>query len=184
MKAILRFLSPYWLWAVLSPPAVGFLAAAINSDSSEIYEQLHQPTGEFSARFMIIAMLAPPLMLIFKGWRGPLWLKKNRRYFGVAAFGYAALHTVFYLVDSQTLDCVFWRAAASLHLDGLAGLCNFHSAGSDIDRLFRASAWAALEIPATLDLRCGRSDLASLGVASRLGWCGPCHCPFRPAWPA
>lgn len=55
---------------------------------------------------MIIAMLASPLMLIFKGWRRPLWLKKNRRYFGVAAFGYAALHTAFYLVDSQTLDRV------------------------------------------------------------------------------
>ncbi|MGR3513194.1 MAG: sulfite oxidase heme-binding subunit YedZ [Paracoccaceae bacterium] len=106
MTPVFRFISPYWLWAVLSLPAAGFITAAINSDAPEIYKQLLHPTGEFSARFMIIAMLASPLMLIFKGWRGPLWLKKNRRYFGVAAFAYAALHTAFYLVDIQTLDRV------------------------------------------------------------------------------
>ena len=52
----------------------------------------------------IIAMLATPLMLLFKGWRGPRWLRKNRRYFGVAAFAYALAHTVFYLVDKATLE--------------------------------------------------------------------------------
>ena len=92
-------ISPYWLWLLLSLPALGFLAAISGSDDPKIYHELLHPTGEFSARFMIIAMLASPLVLLLKGWRGPLWLKKNRRYFGVAAFGYAALHTVFYLID-------------------------------------------------------------------------------------
>ncbi|MGB5558149.1 MAG: ferric reductase-like transmembrane domain-containing protein, partial [Paracoccaceae bacterium] len=35
----------------------------------------------------------------FKGARWPRWLMKRRRYLGVAAFGYAALHTVLYLID-------------------------------------------------------------------------------------
>ena len=30
-------------------------------------------------------------------------MNKNRRYFGVAAFGYALLHTVFYIIDESTL---------------------------------------------------------------------------------
>jgi sulfoxide reductase heme-binding subunit YedZ len=51
---------------------------------------------------MIIAMLASPLVLLLRGWRGPQWLKKNRRYFGVAAFGYAAMHTILYLVDQES----------------------------------------------------------------------------------
>lgn len=68
-----------------------------------VYQELLHPTGDFSARFMIIAMLASPLALVFKGWRGPRRLKKNRRYLGVAAFGYAALHTLFYLIDAATL---------------------------------------------------------------------------------
>ena len=59
--------------------------------------RLLHPTGEFAARFMIIGMMATPLMYLFKGWCAPRWLVKNRRYFGVAAFGYAALHTGFYL---------------------------------------------------------------------------------------
>ncbi len=91
--------SPYWLWVVLSLPALGMTLALTGSNDPRIYHELLHPTGEFSARFMIIAMLASPLVLLLKGWRGPQWLKRNRRYFGVAAFGYAALHTLFYLVD-------------------------------------------------------------------------------------
>lgn len=99
---MLKYLSPYWLWVLLALPALGLVSSLIASDDPEIFEELLHPTGEFSARFMIIAMLASPLVLLLRGWRGPQWLKKNRRYFGVAAFGYAALHTVFYLIDEGT----------------------------------------------------------------------------------
>ncbi len=89
---------PYLLWILLSLPALGMANDLLTSDSSRIFHRLLHPSGEFAARFMIIAMLASPLMLIFKGWRGPQWLKKNRRYFGVAAFAYAAVHTVLYVL--------------------------------------------------------------------------------------
>ena len=46
------------------------------------------------------------VVLDWKRGRTTTWLKKNRRYFGVAAFGYAALHTVFYLIDAATLNKV------------------------------------------------------------------------------
>lgn len=52
------------------------------------------------------AMMASPLVLLLKGWRGPLWIKPNRRYLGVAAFGYALLHTVFYLIETASLTTV------------------------------------------------------------------------------
>jgi sulfoxide reductase heme-binding subunit YedZ len=57
------------------------------------------PTGEFAARFMIIAMMITPLVMLLKNARWPRWLMKRRRYLGVAAFLYAALHTVLYLID-------------------------------------------------------------------------------------
>lgn len=98
--------SPYWLWLLLSLPAFGFAVGLTTSTDPEIYHDLLHPTGEFSARFLIIAMLASPLALVFRGWRGPIWLKKNRRYFGVAAFAYALFHTVFYLIDVATLTAV------------------------------------------------------------------------------
>ena len=103
MSTVFKTISPYWLWVLLGLPAFGFVMAVTGSDDPKVFEEFLHPTGEFSARFMIIAMLASPLVLIFKGWRGPLWLRKNRRYFGVAAFGYAALHTLYYLIDAATM---------------------------------------------------------------------------------
>jgi sulfoxide reductase heme-binding subunit YedZ len=103
MSTFLNRLSPYWLWALLSVPAALMLNGALTSDDARILHKLLHPTGETSARLLIITMMATPLTLLFKGWRGPLWLKKNRRYFGVAAFGYALLHTVFYMIDEATL---------------------------------------------------------------------------------
>lgn len=110
MGRVFSAVSPYWLWLLLGLPAAGFVVAVTGSNDPEVFEEFLHPTGEFSARFMILAMLASPLVLLLKGWRGPQWLKKNRRYFGVAAFGYALLHTVFYLVDTQT----FARVVAEL----------------------------------------------------------------------
>lgn len=103
---MLKYISPYWLWLLLSLPALGMMIALTQSTDPKIFHELLHPTGEFSARFMIIAMLASPLVLLLRGWRGPQWLKKNRRYFGVAAFAYAALHTVFYLIDEGTAASV------------------------------------------------------------------------------
>ena len=98
--------SPYWLWGLLSLPALGMTYDLVTTTNPRIYHILVHPTGEFAARFLIISLLASPLMLVFKGWRGPRWLRKNRRYFGVAAFAYAAAHTVFYLIDKASLETV------------------------------------------------------------------------------
>lgn len=73
-------------------------------------DMLH-PTGEWSARFMIIAMTLSPLA----GTLGPKpwlnWLVKRRRALGVAAFIYAMLHLVFYIIDMGNLGDIlaeFW----------------------------------------------------------------------------
>lgn len=105
--------SPYLLWFILSLPALGMVNTALNAESARVYEYLLHPTGETSARLLIISMMATPLMMLFKGWRGPRWLVRNRRYLGVAAFAYAAMHTVLYiateplekmLADATNLD--------------------------------------------------------------------------------
>ena len=88
-----------FLWLILSIPGIGMAAALATSTDPRIAHELLHPTGEFAVRFLIIAMMATPLAMLLKGWRGPRWLVRNRRYFGGAAFGYAAAHTVLYLVD-------------------------------------------------------------------------------------
>lgn len=90
--------STYVLWAVLALPAIPITSVLISGTPDATRIALH-PTGEFAARFMIIAMMATPLSMLLRGWRGPRWLVRNRRYFGVAAFGYALVHTVLYVVD-------------------------------------------------------------------------------------
>jgi sulfoxide reductase heme-binding subunit YedZ len=106
MSTLLSRLSPYPLWLLLALPGLGMCIELATSANPRIVHILLHPSGEFAARFMIVAMLASPLVLLFKGWRGPQWLRRNRRYFGVAAFGYAALHTALYLVDVATLERV------------------------------------------------------------------------------
>lgn len=99
MSSVKRFLNhPYAFWAILSLPAIP-MAAGLASGNPEAVKGLLHPTGEFAARFMIIAMMITPLAMLLRGWRGPRWLMKRRRYIGVATFGYAALHTLLYLVD-------------------------------------------------------------------------------------
>lgn len=95
------FNSRYLIWAVLALPAIPMIFGLTNGRASA--EQLLHPTGEFAARFMIIAMMVTPLRLLFPKTRWLFWLQQRRRYFGVAAFGYALLHTVLYIVDMGAL---------------------------------------------------------------------------------
>ncbi|MBL4813542.1 MAG: ferric reductase-like transmembrane domain-containing protein [Rhodobacteraceae bacterium] len=101
MTKLLSRLSPYLLWLILSLPALGIFIEAFGAENSRIFHRLLHPTGEFSARFLIISLMATPLAMLLRGWRGPRWLVRNRRYFGIAAFGYALLHTVFYLMSTS-----------------------------------------------------------------------------------
>lgn len=105
-----RLFSPYWLWVLFALPMAGLLWGIMAAPTSEamtkaVHNGLH-PAGEFAARFLIVAMMATPLVRLLPGWRGPRWLVRNRRYFGVASFAYAAVHTVFYVMDAGTLAAV------------------------------------------------------------------------------
>jgi sulfoxide reductase heme-binding subunit YedZ len=60
---------------------------------------------------MIIAMIITPLRLMFPKTKFWMWMMRRRRYFGVAAFAYAALHTVLYIIDMNSLQAMldeFW----------------------------------------------------------------------------
>ena len=103
---MLSRLSPFLLWVLLALPAFAFLNEAFTSTHPKAIHKLLHPTGEFGVRLFIISMMATPLVMVLRGWRGPLWLKKNRRYFGVAAFGYATLHLALYFVDRASLTKV------------------------------------------------------------------------------
>lgn len=106
MQRFFEATSPYLTWAVLASLGVMMTFTALTSTDPKIFHQLVHPSGETSARLLIVLMMATPLAMLLKGWRGPQWLKRNRRYLGVASFGYALLHTIFYLLDKASLTTV------------------------------------------------------------------------------
>ncbi len=93
--------SAYLLWAVLSLPAVPMLIG-LGTGRQDIDLLLH-PSGEFSARLMLVALMITPLRMMFPRVRWIGWLARHRRSLGVAAFVYAALHTLIYIVDMETV---------------------------------------------------------------------------------
>ena len=93
-----------FLWALLAVPAVLILYRYFASDVW-VGDLLH-PTGEWSARLLIFALMLTPLAQLFRGQAWVQWLVRRRRALGVAAFAYALLHLVFYLIDMATLQNV------------------------------------------------------------------------------
>lgn len=92
-------MSKVLLWLLLAFPALWWVIAALSPDAD--VEALLHPTGEFSARLLIVALALTPLVRLVPRWRG---LIGYRRSVGVAAFGYGALHLVLYVVAMGSLD--------------------------------------------------------------------------------
>ncbi|MET1411025.1 ferric reductase-like transmembrane domain-containing protein [Roseibium sp. HPY-6] len=104
-----------FIWALLALPSIPMMLALTSGTASEdgrpATEFLLHPTGEFAARFMIISMIISPFRLMFPKNKFWFWMLRRRRYFGVAAFAYAAAHTVLYLFDMGSLQAIlgeFW----------------------------------------------------------------------------
>lgn len=113
MSRLRDFLNhPYTFWALLCLPAIPALNLLLSDNPKAIHIAVH-PTGEFAARFMIIALMITPLTLLLPSWRGPRWLMKRRRYLGVAAFLYALAHLTLYLIDK---GAVAWTQAELMKL--------------------------------------------------------------------
>lgn len=80
-------------WLVLSVPGA-LLAFAAASPDADGHTLLHV-SGEFSARLLVLILILTPLARLTR-WRWVRWLRARRRWLGVASFGYAALHLLFY----------------------------------------------------------------------------------------
>ena len=108
--------SRYFIWALLALPSLPMTLMLMSGqpgpNGKPATEFLLHPTGEFSARFMIITMILTPMCMLFPGSRFWRWMMTRRRYFGVAAFAYAALHTLLYIFDMGSLKAILGDALA------------------------------------------------------------------------
>ncbi len=107
LRAILH--SKYFLWLMLAWP-FAWIANAFRAGDLFYGEMIHV-SGEFSARLLMVTMAVTPLRLMFSNANWPNWLLHRRRYFGVAAFAYAALHTLVYLNHKGSPDLILQEAA-------------------------------------------------------------------------
>lgn len=89
-------------WTLLSLPALVWAVAALRPAAD--LEALLHPTGELSARLLIVALALTPLARLLPGFAPLKWLVRQRRAIGLAAFGYAVLHLIFYVVAMGSLD--------------------------------------------------------------------------------
>lgn len=107
LRAILN--SRFFLWFVLALPFCWMLNAFRTGDL--FYGEMIHVSGEFSARLLMLSLAVTPLRLFFSNASWPGWLLHRRRYFGVAAFAYAALHTGVYLNRKGDFGLILEEAA-------------------------------------------------------------------------
>lgn len=91
-------------YAICALPALFMLIQLTAGQASA--GDLLQDSGEYSARFMIIALAVTPIRLLLPGARWTAWLVRRRRALGISACAYALLHTTLYLVDMGSLDFI------------------------------------------------------------------------------
>jgi len=96
-KIISFFTGKYILWVILAIPGIGATTKFLTGEAN--YDMLMHLTGEFAGRFLVISLIATPIALLFPKGKIGKWLVRNRRFFGVGAFAYTLLHTIFYLLE-------------------------------------------------------------------------------------
>ena len=135
------------LCMLLSIPAVVIVADYASTPGAWPGDAL-APTGEWSARFIILALALTPLAQLFP--RSPLvrTLVRHRRAIGVAAFAYSLLHLAFYVADMGALEPILAEIGAPAIWTGwLAFLCLLPPALTSNDAAMRAlrKAWKRLQ---------------------------------------
>lgn len=84
------------VWLTLAAPLA--LITYLYLNGQWFYGEYLQATGDWATKLLILAMAATPLRRIFPRLRLFAWLLRQRRYIGVAVFGYAVAHLLAYLV--------------------------------------------------------------------------------------
>lgn len=93
-------------WLVLALPSIILTKRLIDGQDPE---WLLHPTGEFSARLLIIALMLTPALRVshlIGGFGSNIvrWFIARRRAIGVASFCYALAHTILYVVDLASIS--------------------------------------------------------------------------------
>nr|WP_314446940.1 ferric reductase-like transmembrane domain-containing protein [uncultured Sphingomonas sp.] len=109
------------VWLILSLPLGIALLRYVLTAEAWPGDLLH-PTGEWSARFIILALMVTPLKQLLPQAPAVRVLARHRRALGVAAFLYALAHLVAYLLDMGNLANMLAELGAPAIWTGWAAL--------------------------------------------------------------
>ena len=113
------FLAKRWIWLVLALPAVAIAVQGFQtSGGTHAVHNLLEPSGEASARLLIVALCVTPLSMALPRWRGSRLLLRNRRAIGVASFLYGCLHLVFYVATVESFGAIWTQLGWTYILSG------------------------------------------------------------------
>ncbi len=94
-----------FIWIILALPSLPLLWDLWANE--RYFAELMSESGMLSIQFLILTLAITPLRTLARPYDKlhPLirWLTRNRRYFGVASFGYAMLHVIFYIRYTEAL---------------------------------------------------------------------------------
>lgn len=88
----------YLLWAILALPGVALVLHDVVQPTRGPYIYW---SGFGSCGLLIATLAVTPLAQLFGPRAWVQWLRTNRRYLGVASFGYALLHLAFYVKSTH-----------------------------------------------------------------------------------
>ncbi len=104
--------APMTLWLVLAWPSLPILWDFY--ENNRYFAEMMSITGILSIQLLVLTLSITPLMLLCKGWASGKqimrWFLKRRRYFGLASFGYAALHLLIYIRDIGDFENIYLEA--------------------------------------------------------------------------
>ena len=114
---MLKKLTPYLTWAVLALPALAIVTSLFGADPRALHGAVGE-SGQWAVRLLILTLSVTPIMMLFKGWEFTRFLRKSRRYFGVASAAYAALHVTAYVMGEGALAKILSQATELEYLAG------------------------------------------------------------------
>lgn len=102
----------YLLWALLALPSWQYLSEFISPD--RYYPEMMKNSGILSIQLLVFSLCITPISFILKKINVlkplALWLIRSRRYFGLAGFGYAAIHTALYVRQIFDIELIWLEA--------------------------------------------------------------------------
>ena len=137
----------YLVWLVLALP-LGIALVRYGYTPDAWPGDLLHPTGEWSARFIILALMVTPLRQLWPQARPVRFLARHRRALGVAGFFYAMAHTTAYVLDMGNVADMLAELGAPAIWTGWAALLILVPLGlTSNDAAMRAlrSGWKRLQ---------------------------------------